>query len=70
VTHFENTLHASKNGLMSSKLTKIQVSEIYASNEIQLVLADKYSISKQTISAIKNGKCWNHITNHKKQIAA
>lgn len=50
-----------------SKLTECQVIEIYKSNEVMLRLAKKYGVNHKTISNIKSGKNWSHIT---KQLVA
>ena len=49
-----------------SKLTEQQVLEIYNSTEYQRVLAEKYNVGTTTISEIRRGLRWTHITGHKK----
>lgn len=50
----------------TSKLTAEQAFEIYCSELPPIALATKYRVSTSTISCIKTGKTWNHVTNHKK----
>ena len=45
-----------------SKLTKSQVRSIFKSQESQPALADKYSVDQATISNIKRGRTWSHVT--------
>lgn len=71
VTNKENTHHAWDNGLMSnfgvnhamSVLSEAQVLEIYNSDGFMKDIGKKYGVSAQTVSSIKKGKTWNHITN-------
>lgn len=49
-----------------NKLSKVEVLQIYESEEDVSVLADKYKVSKWTIWDIKNGHTWSKITGHKK----
>jgi hypothetical protein len=43
-------------------LTKEQVLEIYLSSDSTIELSQKYSVSQPTISAIKTGRNWKHLT--------
>jgi hypothetical protein len=50
-------------------LTEVEVLDIYErawSGESQVQIAREYSVSKHTISAIKHGKSWQHLTKHKR----
>lgn len=67
----ENMQHAFRTGLMNnrqgennnfSKLTDIEVLDIFSSTETQSNLSKKYKVSIATISDIKNMKIWEHIT--------
>lgn len=44
------------------KLTENQVLEIFQSLDRNFILAEKYKISRSTVTAIKQGKRWSHIT--------
>ena len=44
-----------------SKLTPYDVVEIRESPEIQRVLADRYGVARETISAVKTRQNWGHI---------
>jgi septin family protein len=46
----------------NAKVTEAIVREIRASKETGVVLAARYGISRCTISVIKNGKAWRHVT--------
>lgn len=68
-TDLQNKKHAYENGLMKfgenftpSVLTNVQALEIFNSPENQYDLAKKFSITQSTVSAIKTGKTWFHIT--------
>lgn len=71
--HKENNAHARRTGLMKqngedsvlAKLSNEEVVDIFTSKETGRSLAKKYNISFGNISAIKNGKCWSHITGKK-----
>lgn len=73
-TESENGIHSRDLGLntgrgethFKAKLNDKQVLEIFESNENNSVLADKFSVSKDTISGIKRGKSWRHITGIKR----
>lgn len=47
------------------KLTEDQVREIYASTETCGELASTYGVNKSSISAIRTGRTWSHITGGK-----
>lgn len=44
------------------KLTREQVIEIYLSDRAGLDIAKQYRIAPQTVSAIKSGQNWSHVT--------
>ena len=46
----------------AAKLTEDQVREIYASTEPCAELASMYGVNKSSISAIRTGRTWSHIT--------
>ena len=48
--------------LPQSRLTEDQVRQIFFSTDTQEALAKKFTIAQSTISFIKNGKRWKHIT--------
>lgn len=52
-------LHGEKNG--AAKLTAHNVLEIRASDELGVVLADRYGVSQQTISTIRLRQIWRHL---------
>ena len=51
-----------KNG--HAVLNEQQVLEIFNDTNPHLKIAEKYGIAKSTISSIKTGRNWKHITNH------
>lgn len=66
-----NINHAIRTGLIqhpkgqdvhNSKLTNEEVVDIYTSNLSLSELSSKYNVCKTTISNIRTGKSWNHIT--------
>lgn len=77
-TTSENIKHAYSLGIMSqkgekhasNKLKNNQVLEIFNSTESQPILAKRYNMSRGTISNIKVGVSWSHITGkfHKSKI--
>lgn len=52
------------NGVLNgrSKLSEKQVLDIYTSNDMNTVLAERYSVSARLIGLIKGGKIWHHVT--------
>lgn len=54
------TLYGENSG--RSKLTNKQVIDIYISKEPYKNLIEKYNVSKSTISSIRCGRNWNHLT--------
>lgn len=57
--------HASKHkGIKhpKCKLTEEQVLEIYSDSRKNTIMAKKYNINQATISKIKKGKSWKHLT--------
>jgi len=46
----------------AAKLTDDQVREIYASTEPGVELASMYDVSEMSISSIRTGRTWTHIT--------
>lgn len=48
-----------------TKLSNLDVINIYNSQTLHKELAKEYGVAKSTISAIKNGQNWNELTNHK-----
>jgi HNH endonuclease len=73
VTTAENITHAINIGLRSqkgeqnheSKLSNIDVLEIYNSNEDYITLSKRYNIGRLQISRIKIGYNWSSVTGHK-----
>lgn len=70
VTPKENSLHAKRIGLIdnlgqkngNSKLSLEDVKEIkYGRNYNRIKLSKKLGVTKDTISAIRNGKSWGHV---------
>lgn len=59
--HAKRNNHPGKPGI-NSKLTKEQVVNIFSSILSQRELAIKYSVSQSTISEIKCGATWSHLT--------
>jgi hypothetical protein len=51
----------------NAKLADEDVLEIYASQHLQADLAAQFGISQATVSAIKNGKAWEHVTEISRQ---
>lgn len=47
---------------VTAKLTETQVLEIYASSELQSVLAKNFGVCRSNISLIKAGKSWSWLT--------
>lgn len=47
-----------------SKLTEEQVRDIYTSKSPAPVLALRYNVKRQTVTAIRLGKTWKHVTNN------
>lgn len=73
-----NNKHAKDTGLnkgcrgeniWKSKLKNEQVLDIFNSNKSGVSLSKKYNVVNATISAIKTGKRWSHITNKKYIVA-
>ncbi|CAG9266476.1 hypothetical protein BCEP4_410043 [Burkholderia cepacia] len=54
--------HASGSHAGKSKLTEIQVTEIWRSIDTGAALAARYDVSAMTISNIRNGKAWSGLT--------
>ena len=48
--------------LPHTKLTSAQVKEIFLSSEHNYILAERFNISRPSISRIRNGYGWRHIT--------
>ena len=48
--------------LPQSRLTEDEVRQIFFSTDRQKVLSEKFNVAQSTISFIKNGKHWKHIT--------
>ena len=46
----------------TSKLTEGEVVSIYNSTETQTKLSERYNVRPSTVSCIKRGKTWKHIT--------
>lgn len=46
----------------AAKLTEAQVRAILVDTRLQQVIADEYGVRQNTISRIKSGKRWRHIT--------
>lgn len=44
------------------KLTEEQVIEIFTLAGSHKQIAEKFGISRPTVTAIKNGRLWNHVT--------
>lgn len=72
--HKQNLAHAADTGLMksgvashASKLSADQALDIYHNKEelTYKQLSEKYHISTQNITAIRNGISWRKVTNHK-----
>jgi hypothetical protein len=69
-TQSENHLHALALGLRRnfgerchlSKLTEVQVKEIFISTERNKDLSNRYNVHRDTITLIRSGKIWNRIT--------
>jgi hypothetical protein len=56
-----------------AKLTSATVKEIYArcwNSESAYVVAGEYGLAGPTVSAIKHGKRWSHVTCHNRYFAA
>ncbi|WP_176043060.1 hypothetical protein [Burkholderia stabilis] len=53
---------ASANHTGKSKLTEIQVTEIWRSTDTGSALAARYGVSAMTISSIRHGKLWGGLT--------
>jgi hypothetical protein len=54
----------------SAVLTEAEVIDIYQrawSGGSQIQIAQEYGVSKHTISDIKHGKSWHHLTKHKRR---
>jgi HNH endonuclease len=49
-------------GHHTTTLTEDEVRAIAASDEIQRVLAERYGVTRETISRIRSGFVWSHIT--------
>lgn len=60
-TNEENTLHATKNRLIKTKLTDIEALEIYNSNDTQRSLGEKYGVNAVIVWRIKNKRAYKHI---------
>jgi hypothetical protein len=69
-TYSENLKHAFANNLACAKgernsqhkLTELEVTEIKGSSETLKVLSKIYQVSEATISRVKTGKNWKHVT--------
>lgn len=73
VTHSENVRHAHRTGLINpargikvknSKITEddaIQIRKLYLSGKFQKDIADKFNISRPSVSNIINQKTWKHV---------
>lgn len=69
-TRSENQLHSIKTGLRSakgeknsqSKLNELQVMDIFNRKQTYSIIANEYNISISTVSDIKRGYSWYHIT--------
>ena len=72
-THSENMLHSYKQGLSStkgeknsqSKLNTEDVVKIFLDDRMYSLISKQYNISISTISDIKRGYSWTHITKMK-----
>ena len=70
VTVKENIEHSISTGLVDSKgvknamskLNEKQVTEIYKASGFQYEIAKRYNITQTTVSEIKTGKNWKHVT--------
>lgn len=70
VTRSENQIHSIKYGLRSAKgvknsqckLRENEVIDIFNLNEPYKIIAKKYNISIVTVSDIKRGRSWTHLT--------
>jgi len=69
-TASENTIHAYSTGLLvqpvgskhfASKLTEKQVIEIRNTEGVHRIIAEKYGVTRNLITMIKNRKIWKHI---------
>jgi len=52
----------------SSKLKSSDILNIIIDNRVSRLIAVDYNVSKSTITSIKSGKSWSHITNIKNQL--
>lgn len=72
-TRSEQALHMFRIGLKSHKgenhprrrLNNEQVLEVFNSKEAAKLLSDKYNVSRDTISSIRKGYIWSHLTGKK-----
>lgn len=48
----------------TAKITAAMALEIYQSKEPAKVFFEKFGVSKCTVSSIRTGKSWRHVTNH------
>lgn len=73
-TRSENQIHAINSGLRTtkgeknsqSKLSELNVIKIFNDNRRYSYISEEYEISVPTVSNIKNGYSWNHVTGLKK----
>lgn len=63
-TGLKKTSPGEKNGM--AKLTEQQVLSILSDKRVQHIIAKEYNIKQSTVSAIKTGKIWSHLTEIKK----
>ncbi len=77
VSRHENIDHAFSTGLIkpalgesqsNTKLTNLQVMEIYTSKLKVKELCDSYGVSKSAICDIRSGRTWWHLTGQKRHI--
>ena len=64
----KNYSSVTKKEWSNSLLKETEVIEIYNSKEKGKVLAVKYNVHESTISAIRKGRNWAHITKHKENV--
>lgn len=60
-TNADNVRDKISKGRVPSILSPRQVAEIVNSDESQTVIAKRYGLAQETVSAIKTGKTWRHL---------
>ena len=50
-----------------SKLTDAEVLAIYGSKDSRRILADRYGVTRQAITCIRQGRSWSWLTGAKKK---